>query len=155
MVPTDPSAVVGHLLLPSDNGLCIEVECSLHRALGYPQYSGHPADRRGFRVHSLAFLHLFTRESAGAAKPLTLCSGSVQAGLHSLAGGVHLVSTIGHHHPPEVLRRGAVVGGVDVLLDRDNPDLLLGQVCLDLHALFEVPTEPVQLGDHDGVVGLD
>ena len=51
----------------------------------------------------------------------------------------------------EVIRFGAVVGGVAVLLDGDDDDLLLGEVGLDPHSFVEVPSK----SDHDGVAGSD
>ena len=59
---------------------------------------------------------------------------------HSLAGGVHLVRAFARADAPEGLRCGAVGGGVAVLLDGDDADLLLGEVGLDPHSFVEVPS---------------
>ena len=64
-----------------------------------------------------------------------------------------LVGASGEHHPAEELGRGTVVGGVDVVSDGHDADVLLRELRLDLHTLVEVPAEPVQPGYVDSIVG--
>ena len=57
----------------------------------------------------------------------------------SLAGGLHLGGALGEHHPAEEFGRGTVVGGVDVLPDGHDANILLGELRLDPHTIVEVP----------------
>ena len=79
--------------------------------------------------------------------------GPFQACFYRFAGGLHLVGSLGEHHPAEELGHGAVVGSVDTFPDGHDADALLGELCLDLYALVEIPADPVQPGDRDSVVG--
>lgn len=54
-----------------------------------------------------------------------------------------MVSTVGPHHSAEVLRRGAVFGGVDVLLGDQAADVSDGEFRPNLHALVEISGVPV------------
>ena len=47
----------------------------------------------------------------------------------------------------------AGVAGVDVLPEGHDANVLLGQVSLDAHPVFEVPAQPVQEGHRQGIAG--
>ena len=141
------------LLYLSAHAVCFKLQCSLHDTLGDLHDAGHSPDRGGLGVHAPAFLHLLGRESWRSPVPSALSLGPLQACLYPFAGGLHLVGPLGQHHPAEELGRGAVVVSVDALSDGHDTDVLPGEFRLDLHSLVEVAAEPVQPGDHDGVIG--
>ena len=85
---------------------------------------------------------------------LALGAGPVVAGTDLLAGALGQEGRVAQHGTPEVPRAGVLVGGVDALVDGDEPDPALGELSLDSDALLEVAAEPGQVGDDDGVAGL-
>ena len=86
-------------------------------------------------MYAFALVHRVGCKRRSSARQPPFGLGTLLAGLYALTGGISLVGAVGHHHPAEVLGRGAVFGGVDALLDGYDAGVAPGEVRLDPHAL--------------------
>ena len=83
------------------------------------------AQTRALSGHTPSLLDLFMAQRRRATNPLSAGAGLVRPQSNPFAGRIHFIGPLGQYRPPEGLRRGAPLPGIDVLPDGHAAEVVL------------------------------